>query len=427
MGSAMQVKLCGAASGRLGTLVGLGRSGAAVLPLPGCLLYTRTGSAPHLTHDTLQTVGGVPAVAQITLPTLADIHEVLEEYKEGAAKFIGMPEKVLYCSLHDPVTPCPSGYNTNKTVSLWGSSGRIEITASKFMDMQRAIQPDWFQCISDGDTISGEAGRKRAKKSVDRSLSFLDACLQILEKSPELQRSVMFGAIEGGDTLEERIRSARETAKRPVGGFLLDGFQGRAMAKETKLKLITSVIAELPEDKPRLIHGVGKPDEVLECIERGVDIFESFFPFQVTERGCALVFSYDWHPDPETTVFMQNGTQDLEKNDAEEDQGEISKADPEMTPFEICLKDKRYQDDFGPVLEGCTCYCCQRHTRAYVHHLLVTNELLAGVLLMMHNFQHYFSFFSAIRDALKDNKLDQLKELVFRQALQSPANAKPGQ
>lgn len=49
----------------------------------------------------------------------------------------------------------------------------------------------------------------------------------------------------------------------------------------------------------RIIHGIGRPDEVLECIERGVDIFESFFPFQVTERGCALVFSYDCHSDPE--------------------------------------------------------------------------------------------------------------------------------
>ncbi|XP_074450698.1 queuine tRNA-ribosyltransferase accessory subunit 2 [Larus michahellis] len=423
----MKLKLCGAGGGRLGTLAGLGRSGAAALALPGCLLYTRTGSAPHLTRDTLQEVSGVPAVAQLTLPTMAELHEVLEEYKEGAAKFIGMPDAVLYCSLHDPVTPCPSGYNTNKTVSLWGTSGRMEMTASKFMDIQRAIQPDWFQCISDGDTISGEVGRKRAKKSVDRSLSFLDACLQLLEKSPELQGSVMFGAIEGGDILEERLRSARETAKRPVGGFLLDGFQGCAMAKETKLKLIASVTAELPEDKPRIIHGVGKPDEVLECIERGVDIFESFFPFQVTERGCALVFSYDCYPDPEAAVFKQNGAQHLEKNGTEEDQDEISKADPEMTPFEIFLKDKRYQEDFGPLLEGCTCYCCQRHTRAYVHHLLVTNELLASVLLMMHNFQHYFGFFSAIRDALRDNKLDQLKNLVFRQALQGPADAKPGQ
>ncbi|NWI18250.1 QTRT2 ribosyltransferase, partial [Crypturellus soui] len=398
------------------------------LALPGCVLYTRCGSAPHLTRDTLGAVRGLPAVAQLALPAMAEIHEVLEEYKEGAAKFIGMPDTVLYCSLQDPVASCPSGYNTNKAVSLWGTSGRMEVTASKFMDMQRAIKPDWFQCISDGDTVSGEVGRKRAKKSVDRSLSFLDECLQLLEKSPELQGSVMIGAIEGGDVLEERLRSARETAKRPVGGFLLDGFQGHAMAKETKLNLIASVTAVLPEDKPRIIHGIGKPDEVLECIERGVDIFESFFPFQVTERGCALSFSYDCHPNPEAAaVLNQNGVQDPEENHAGKDEDEISGADPEITPFEICLKDKRYQEDFGPLLEGCTCYCCQRHTRAYVHHLLVTNELLAGVLLMMHNFQHYFSFFGAIRDALRDDKLEQLKELICRQALQGSANAKPGQ
>ncbi|NXJ08924.1 QTRT2 ribosyltransferase, partial [Odontophorus gujanensis] len=421
----MRVKLCGAAGGRLGMLTGLGRSGAAALELPGCLLYTRTGTAPHLTRDTLREVGGVPAVAQLTLPTMAELHDVLDEYKEGAAKFIGMPDTVLYCSLQDPVAPCPSGYNTNKTVSLWGNSGRLEMTASKFMDIQRAIQPDWFQCIADGDTISGDVSRKRAKKSVDRSLSFLDACLQLLEKAPELQGSVMFGTIEGGDVLEERLRSARETAKRPVGGFLLDGFQGRAMAKETKLNLISSVTAELPEDKPRIIHGVGKPDEVLECIERGVDIFESFFPFQVTERGCALVFGYDCHSDPKAAeVLKENGAQDLDKNGTEEDQDEAAKADPEMTPFEIFLKEKRYYDDFRPLLEGCTCYCCQKHTRAYLHHLLVSNELLAGVLLMMHNFQHYFSFFSAIRDALRDDKLDQLKKLIFSQALQGPGNAK---
>ncbi|EMP33674.1 Queuine tRNA-ribosyltransferase subunit QTRTD1 [Chelonia mydas] len=371
----MKLSLSKVVSGcRLGTLTNLGKNGVQTMELPGCLLYTKTGSPPHLTHDTLQAIKGVPAIVQLTLSTLVELHEVLEEYKEGIGKFIGMPESVLYCSLHDPGSPCPPGYNNNKVP-------------------------------------------KRAKKSVDRSLFFLDECLQLQEKSPELQDSVMVGVIEGGDMLEERLRSARETAKRPVGGFLLDGFQGQAMAKETKLKLMASVTAELPEDKPRLIHGIGKPDEVLECIERGVDVFESFFPYQVTERGCALSFSYDYNPDPEAAVIKQNGIQDAGKNGTEKDINETSKADPEITSFEIFLKEKRYRDDFGPLVHGCTCYCCQNHSRAYVHHLLVTNELLAGVLLMMHNFQHYFSFFHSIRDALRDDRLDQLKKLIFRQAL----------
>lgn len=292
----------------------------------------------------------------------------------------------------------------------------MEITASKFMAIQRALQPDWFQCLADGDTNAEVVSKKRAKKSVDRSLSFLDECLQLQEKIPELQESMMIGVIEGGDVLEERLRSAKETAKRPVAGYLLDGFQGDVMAKETKLELLSSVTAELPEDKPRFIHGIGRPDLVLECIERGVDVFESCFPYQVTERGCALSFSYNNHPDPETAVLIENGKLTAEK-EGQKTKSETCGGAQDMSSFEISLKDKRYQGDFSPLVNGCSCYCCQNHSRAYVHHLLMTNELLAGVLLMMHNFQHYFSFFCSVRDALKEGKLNQLKETISRQAL----------
>lgn len=73
----------------------------------------------------------------------------------------------------------------------------------------------------------------------------------------------------------------------------------------------------------------------------------------------------------------------------------------------------RYQDDFLPLVEGCGCYCCRNHQRAYLHHLLVTNELLAGVLLMIHNTAHYHSFFCALREALATDKLDLLKRRIL--------------
>uniref|UniRef100_A0A9L0J273 Queuine tRNA-ribosyltransferase accessory subunit 2 n=1 Tax=Equus asinus TaxID=9793 RepID=A0A9L0J273_EQUAS len=331
---------------RLGKIKNLGKTGDRTMDVPGCLLYTKTGSAPHLTPHTLHNIHKVPAMAQLTLSSLAEHHEVLAEYKEGVGKFIGMPESLLYCSLHDPVSPCPAGYVTNKA----------------------------------------------------------------------LQRSTIIGVIEGGDVMEERLRSARETAKRPVGGFLLDGFQGDPMTLETRLHLLSSVTAELPEDKPRLICSVSRPDEVLECIERGVDLFESFFPYQVTERGCALTFSFDYQPNPEETLLQQNGTQEEIKYVHQTKKIKTTGCNQEMTSFEINLKEKKYQGDFEPLVRGCSCYCCQNHTRAYIHHLLVTNELLAGVLLMMHNFEHYFGFFHSIREALKNDRLAQLKELIRRQA-----------
>ncbi|XP_007516376.1 queuine tRNA-ribosyltransferase accessory subunit 2 [Erinaceus europaeus] len=401
---------------RLGKIQNLGKTGEHTMDIPGCLLYTKTGSAPHLTHQTLQNIHRVPAMAQLTLSSLAEYHEVLAEYKEGVGKFIGMPESLLYCSLHDPVRPCPAGYVTNKSVSVWGVGGRVEMTASKFMAIQQALQPDWFQCLSDGEASCSEAtSTKRARKSVDRSLLFLDNCLKLQEESQILQKSAIIGVIEGGDMLEERLRSARETAKRPVGGFLLDGFQGNAATLETRLHLLSSVTAELPEDKPRLICGISRPDEVLQCIERGVDLFESFFPYQVTERGCALTFSFDYQPNPEERLLQQNGTQEEIKY-LEQTTKIKACSSQETTPFEMNLREKKFQEDFAPLVRGCSCYCCKNHTRAYIHHLLVTNELLAGVLLMTHNFEHYFGFFHSIREALKSDRLKDLKELICKQA-----------
>lgn len=287
------------------------------------------------------------------------------------------------------------------------------MTASKFMALQEVVRPDWFQSMADGETVQEDTSKKRVRKSVDRTLAFLDECLQLQQKSQDLQGVEVLGVVEGGDILEERTRSAKETAKRPVGGFVLDRFQGDAMTRELRLKLISSVTAELPDDKPRLIQGIGRPNEVLDCVEAGVDLFESFFPYQVTERGCALSFRFRYQLDPETQVLERNGAQVNEEPRAEKDCDVSDKEEKEpMTPFEMDLKSKRYREDFGPLVQGCSCYCCRNHTRAYVHHLLLTNELLSGVLLMIHNFQHYFGFFHSLRQALQEGHLEKLKALV---------------
>ncbi|XP_060755901.1 queuine tRNA-ribosyltransferase accessory subunit 2 isoform X2 [Neoarius graeffei] len=394
---------------RLGLLSGIGQTGQHSLEVPGCLLYTRCATVPHLTQDTLHTLSNLPAVTQVTLESLAEHQEVLEEFKDGVKKFAGLHDTMLFCSLHDPAVTHPAGHVTNKTVSVWGSGGRIELSVGKFMAMQAAIRPDCYESMADGETWQMNTSRKRVHKAVERTLSHLDQCLELHHKTQELKGSAIFGVVEGGDILEERLRSARETAKRPVAGFVLDGFQSTSMGQELREQLITAVTAEIPQEKPRLLRGVGRPDEVIACVEAGVDLFEGFFPFQVTERGCALSFNYTITPDPETAVLESNGeesaVEELKKN------GDDS---PEnMTRFEMNLKDTRYRDDFRPLVDGCNCYCCKNHKRAYVHHLLVTNELLAGVLLMLHNTAHYLGFFCALREAVANNRLQDFKSKVL--------------
>ncbi|XP_054893217.1 queuine tRNA-ribosyltransferase accessory subunit 2 isoform X2 [Poeciliopsis prolifica] len=411
-GSRMKLELSKVVQGRsrLGQLKEIGRTGQHCLDIPGCLLFTHLGTVPHLTQDTLHTLSSLPTVTQVTLSNVAEHQEVLEEFKGGFKKFAGLHDTVLYCSLHDSAAHSPTGHTTNKTVSVWGSGGRIELTVAKYMALQRTVQPDWYQTMADGETRQTGISRKRVRKSVDRSLAHLDECLLVHQKSQELEGVSVFGVVEGGDILEERLRSARETAKRPVAGFCLDGFQNGAMDQALRSQLITAVTKELPEDKPRLLQGVGRPDEVLACIEAGVDLFEGFFPFQATERGCALSFRFNITSDPESAVA------DEEQHAAGETQsnGDLNCDDQtHTTRFEMDLKDKRYQGDFRPLVEGCGCYCCRNHQRAYVHHLLMTNELLAGVLLMIHNTSHYHSFFRAVREALANDKMDLLRRCVL--------------
>ncbi|XP_051910559.1 queuine tRNA-ribosyltransferase accessory subunit 2 [Hippocampus zosterae] len=395
---------------RLGILKGLGRTGQHSLEVPGCLLYSRCGTVPHLTQDTLHNLDKLPSVTQVSLDHLAEHQEVLEEFKEGFKKFSGLHDTVLFCTLNDPATPSPTGYTTNKTVSVWGSGGRIELTAAKFMAMQKLLQPDCYVSMADGETWQDNTSRKRVRKSVERTLAHLDECLLVHQASQELEGAALFGVVEGGDVPEERSRSARETAKRPVAGFCLDGLQSGHLNGALRSQLIAAVIKELPEDKPRLLQGVGRPDEVLACVEAGVDLFEGFFPFLVTERGCALCFRFDTAIDPESG----DGTPPCEST--AEQNGDHHPDDPtRMTSFEMNLKDKRYRDDFRPLVDGCVCYCCKNHTRAYVHHLLATNELLAGVLLMLHNTTHYLAFFAALREALAADKVDLLKRRVLGQ------------
>ncbi|XP_066502902.1 queuine tRNA-ribosyltransferase accessory subunit 2 isoform X2 [Hoplias malabaricus] len=407
----MKLELCKVVRGcRLGVLSAFGHSGQCSIELPGCLLYTRCATVPHLTQDTLHTLTNLPAVTHVTLDSLAEHHEVLEEFKEGVRKFAGLHETALYCSLRDPSTTSPTGHITNKTVSVWGSGGRIELTVAKFMALQAAIQPDFYQSMADGETWQENTSRKRVRKAVDRTLAHLDECLILHQKMQELQQAEIFGVVEGGDILEERVRSARETAKRPVAGFVLDGFQSPAMEQDLRSQLITAVTAELPPEKPRLLQGVGRPDEVIALVEAGVDLFEGFFPFQVTERGCALNFNFTITPDSESAVLESNG-----ELSAVKELKENGDSGPEnMTQFEINLKDTRYREDFRPLVEGCDCYCCKNHTRAYIHHLLMTNELLTGVLLMLHNIAHYLGFFRALRAAVASDRLQDLKDRVLQ-------------
>ena len=139
--------------------------------------------------------------------------------------------------------------------------------------------------------------------------------------------------------------------------------------KETMYKMIDYAIRYLPEDKPRYLMGVGDPIDILEGIERGIDMFDCVLPTRIARHGNA---------------FTRCG--------------------------KVNLKNAKYKEDFTPIEESCDCYTCKNYTKAYVRHLITSNEMLGGRLLSIHNIRFLIKEVEEAREAIKDNKYEEYKK-----------------
>lgn len=160
--------------------------------------------------------------------------------------------------------------------------------------------------------------------------------------------------------------------------------------------MITAAIAALPSDVLVMCQGVGSPLEVLDAVMAGVDVFDSVYPDRAAEQGLALTFDVD--PPGEGAGGGGVGGGATPRGPAA--------ADAALRASRISLADRAFARDASPLLRGCACYSCTRHSRAYVHHLLQTHEMLAAVLLAAHNLHHYSAFFVALRGAVARSEVE---------------------
>ena len=193
----------------------------------------------------------------------------------------------------------------------------------------------------------------------------------------------IFGAVQGGGVEAERLRCAAALAAAPeLTGFVLSGF-GIGEAPSQRDKLIRAVVGALPPEKPRVVNHLGSPEEVLRCVVAGVDLFGTDYPFVQAAAGCALVFDYDGRCAGEAGGGGEGavlaGLQ------------------------QINLHDAAFVADRGRLTEG----SAVEYSRAYIHHLLATHELLGFILLATHNLQHYLSFFAAVRARVRDGTIEE--------------------
>ncbi|GJT32162.1 queuine tRNA-ribosyltransferase accessory subunit 2-like protein [Tanacetum coccineum] len=332
-----------------------------------------------------------------TISNIGGIHQLLGLKDYG---FVSVPR--------DSILSLPESSSSNKHgASFETPCGRFLVKPVEYMKMISSMKPDLW--VSLADEVPASATLKRNRASVERTIRWLDDCISLDTSvrrmglkammictvvtmyspvtrkfhnylsglSQKLQHflievlipillflpcdGALFGSIVGGCSIEEREHCAQEVAKRNVAGYYIGGF-GLGDSIDGRASLLHAVTDCLPNEKPRQICGLGLPEEVLQGVAAGIDLFDSTYIYQLTLGGFALTFPLDGKfnhvSDPKLTAMGGDRTK-------------------------INLKATVYRKDASRIVDGCNCYTCQNHTKAYINHLLNVHEMLAPILLEM--------------------------------------------
>ncbi|MDD4608398.1 MAG: tRNA guanosine(34) transglycosylase Tgt, partial [Bacilli bacterium] len=206
--------------------------------------------------------------------------------------------------------------------------------------------------------------REYMEKSVARTLRWAKRGKDI-HNNP---RQSLFGIVQGGEFEDLRKKSALETVALDFDGYSIGG-TSVGEDKPTMYKMIDYAIKYLPTDKPRYLMGVGDPIDIIEGVIRGIDMFDCVLPTRLARHGNA---------------FTKYG--------------------------KINLKNLKFKEDFTPVDEHCDCYTCKNYTKAYIRHLITSNETLGGRLLSIHNIRFLIKLTEDLREAIKENKVLEYRE-----------------
>lgn len=182
------------------------------------------------------------------------------------------------------------------------------------------------------------------------------------------QDQALFGIVQGGIYEDLRAESARVLTSLDFPGYAIGGLSV-GENKADMLRILDHVTLLLPEAKPRYLMGVGSPEDLVEGVARGIDIFDCVLPSRLGRNG---------------SVFTPAGR--------------------------INLRNARFKEDPAPIQEGCTCYACQHFSRAYLRHLTIAKELLASHLSTLHNVHFLLDLMQRIRCAIENGTFTDLRE-----------------
>lgn len=284
----------------------------------------------------------------------------------------------------------------------------------KFMNWDKPILTDsgGFQVMSltglrklteEGVTFSSHVDGKKFFLSPEESIKIqhkldsnitmcMDECVKLPATHKDVQKSMemsmrwakrskaafvdrdgygIFGIQQGGDYEDLRGISAEKLKEIGFDGYAIGGL-AVGEGQETMFKVLDYAPGMLPDDKPRYLMGVGRPDDIVGAVLRGVDMFDCVMP---TRSGRTA------------QAFTRFGT--------------------------VNIRNARHREDPRPLEEGCDCPLCRNYSRAYIHHLQKCNEVLAVMLLTWHNIRYYQRLMQGLRQALAEDKLQDFAQQFY--------------
>lgn len=241
--------------------------------------------------------------------------------------------------------------------SLLDGSNRF-LGPEESMRIQAALDSDI--ALTFDECTPFHADRDYTARSTERTHRWLDRCLAWHEAEGPATQAI-FGIVQGGVHEDLRRESAERNSAAPVDGIAIGGTLGREKAEMHRVLGFTLPL--LPTDAPRHLLGIGEIDDLMAGIGMGIDLFDCAIPTRLARHGTALA--------------------------------------PDLAGrFRIDLTKSAYAGDDSPIVEGCACEACSRHSRAYLHYLARNKDLTGTRLLTLHNLTYMERLFSGAREAI---------------------------
>lgn len=240
------------------------------------------------------------------------------------------------------------------------------ISPEKAIEIENALGADIIMAFD--ECAPYPADREYVKNSLERTTRWAQRCK---EAHGNTEMQALFGIVQGGMYKDLREQSAREITEIGFPGYAIGGLSV-GEPKPLMYEVLEYTTPLLPKDKPRYLMGVGSPDDLIEGVLRGIDMFDCVLPTRIARNGTALT-----------------------------------------SRGKVVARNAIYSEDFTPLDPECDCYTCRNYTKAYIRHLVKCNEILASRLLTYHNLHFLIKLMENVRDAIQNDRLMDFRNEFF--------------